>query len=44
MESNKTILAWGKAADVNQRIEKRAVGVINLLEKHHDKLFVISEI
>ena len=43
MESSKTILAWGKAADVNQRIEKRAIEVINLLEKHHDKLFVISD-
>ena len=43
MESAKTILAWGKAADNNSRIEERAVDVINLLEKHHDKLYVISD-
>ena len=43
MESSKTILAWGKAVDNNARIEERAIDVINLLEKHHDKLYVISD-
>ena len=37
------VLAWGKSADSNFNIEKRAVEVINLLQKHKDKLFVISD-
>ena len=43
MENPKTILAWGKASSNNARIEERALDVINLLEKHHDKLYVISD-
>lgn len=37
------ILAWGKAADTNQRIAARASHVVAALEKHKEKLFVISD-
>ena len=42
-ECQVVVLAWGKSADSNVNIEKRAVEVINLLQKHKDKLFVISD-
>ena len=42
-EASTVILAWGKASNINARIEKRAVQVINLLEKYHDKLYMISD-
>lgn len=41
--SSKTILAWGKAADSNLRIEARAIEVLNLIEKYGDKLYTISD-
>lgn len=41
--STKTIIAWGKASSSNPRIEERAMQVLNLLEKHKDKLYVISD-
>ena len=41
--SSKTILAWGKVSSSNARIEERAVQVLNLLKKHHDKLYMISD-
>ncbi len=37
------ILAWGKGADANVNIEKRAIEVINMLQKHKETLFVISD-
>lgn len=37
------ILAWGKSQDTNQRIADRAIAVISLLEKHKDKLHVITD-
>lgn len=43
MESSKTILAWGKASDSNTRIKDRVVKVLNLLEKHQDKLYMITD-
>ena len=42
-ECQVVVLAWGKSVDSNVNIEKRAVEVINLLQKHKDKLFVISD-
>ena len=41
--STKTIIAWGKASSSNPRIEERAIQVLNLLEKHKEKLYVISD-
>lgn len=41
--SSKTILAWGKASNSNTRIEERAAQILTLLEKHKDKLFMISD-
>lgn len=41
--SSKTILAWGKASSSNMRIEERAMQVINLLIKHKEKLYMISD-
>lgn len=41
--SSKTIIAWGKASNSNARIEERAVEVINLLGKHKEKLYMISD-
>lgn len=42
-ESSKTILAWGKASNSNARIEERAAQILALLEKHKDKLYMISD-
>ena len=42
-ESSTVILAWGKSADTNQRIEKRSQEVITLLEPYKTKLKVISD-
>ncbi|MBR5571337.1 MAG: DUF1643 domain-containing protein [Oscillospiraceae bacterium] len=42
-ECEAIILAWGKSADTNQRIADRAAHVIRLLEKHKDKLYVLSD-
>ena len=42
-ESSTVILAWGKSADTNQRIEKRAQEVIDILEPYKEKLKVISD-
>ena len=42
-ECQLVILAWGKGADANVNIEKRAVEVINKLQKYKDKLCVISD-
>lgn len=42
-ESSCVILAWGKSADTNKRIEQRAVEVINLLLPYKEKLFLISD-
>lgn len=42
-ECQLVILAWGKGADANANIEKRAVDVINMLQKHKEKLCVISD-
>lgn len=41
--SSKTIIAWGKAANSNTRIEERAVQVINLLLPYQEKLYMISD-
>ncbi len=41
--SPKTILAWGKGANSNPRIEERAIEVLNLLEPYQDKLYMISD-
>ena len=41
--SSITILAWGKASNSNQRIEERAVQVINLLMPYKEKLYMISD-
>lgn len=42
-ECDTVILAWGKAADTNQRIADRAAHVVKLLEKYKDKLHVLSD-
>ncbi len=42
-ESEVVILAFGKSGDNNQRIADRAEAVIKLLEKHKDKLYVITD-
>ncbi len=42
-ECEAVILAWGKAADTNQRIAARAEQVLTLLEDFAEKLFVISD-
>ena len=42
-ESDAIILAWGKAADSNQHISDRATEVINMLMKHKEKLYVITD-
>ena len=42
-ESEAIILAWGKAADSNQCISNRAEEVINMLLKHKDKLYIITD-
>ncbi|MBP1574300.1 MAG: DUF1643 domain-containing protein [Oscillospiraceae bacterium] len=42
-ECQLVILAWGKGADANVNIEKRAVEVVNKLQKYKDKLCVISD-
>lgn len=42
-ECDTVILAWGKAADTNQRIADRAVCVVNMLERHKAKLHVLSD-
>ena len=42
-ESSKTILAWGKSSSSNVKIEERVIEVLNLLEAHHDKLYMISD-
>lgn len=42
-ECQLVILAWGKGADANANIEKRAVEVINKLQKYKDKLCVICD-
>lgn len=41
--SSKTILAWGKASNSNVRIEERATQVVELLKKHQEKLYMISD-
>ncbi len=41
--SSKTIIAWGKASNSNARIEERAVQIINMLKKHKEKLYMISD-
>ena len=42
-EASVIVLAWGKGAELNVRISNRAEQVIKLLEKHKEKLFVISD-
>lgn len=42
-ESETVILAWGKSADTNQRIEERAKQVLELLAPFKDKLKIISD-
>ena len=42
-ECDTIILAWGKAANSNQRIADRALHVVRMLEKHKDKLHVLSD-
>ena len=42
-ECGAVILAWGKAEATNQRIAARASQVVAALEKHQEKLFVISD-
>ena len=42
-ESEAVILAWGRAADTNQRITERAIEVINLIGHLEGKLFTISD-
>lgn len=41
--SSKAIVAWGKAINTNARIEERALQVLNMLEEHKEKLYVISD-
>lgn len=41
--SSATVLAWGKAANNNERIEKRVSEVLNILAPFQEKLFVISD-
>lgn len=41
--SAKTVIAWGRAADSNARIEERAMQVMDLLKDHWDKLYMISD-
>ena len=41
--SSKTIIAWGRASNNNARIEERAVNVLNMLEGHKEKLYMISD-
>ena len=41
--SSKIILAWGKAVNINARIEERAIGVLNMLKDYKDKMYVISD-
>lgn len=42
-ECEVVILAWGKAAETNQRIADRATQVMEVLKDHRDKLRVISD-
>lgn len=42
-ECSTVILAWGKAADTNQRIAARADQVLDLLQEHESKLFLLSD-
>lgn len=42
-EVSHIIVAWGKSAGTNKRIEDRAIQVLNLLQPHKDKLYVISD-
>ena len=42
-ESKTVILAWGKSADTNQRIEERVNQVLALLTPYTDKLKVITD-
>lgn len=42
-EASKVIVAWGRSAGTNKRIEKRAVEVLNLLQPFKEKLYVISD-
>ena len=41
--TSKTILAWGKAANTNVRIEERAIEVLNMIKEYKDKLYVLSD-
>ena len=41
--SSKAIVAWGKAINTNARIEERALQVLNMLEVHKEKLYMISD-
>lgn len=41
--SSKVVLAWGKAANTNARIEERAIQVLNLIKDYKDKLYVLSD-
>lgn len=40
---SKTIIAWGKASNSNAKIEERSVQIINMLKKHKEKLYMISD-
>lgn len=42
-ESAIVVLAWGKAADANQRIVERVDAVCEMLDKHKEKLFSITD-
>ena len=42
-ECSTVILAWGKAADTNQRIAARAAQVLALLREYETKLFLLSD-
>ena len=42
-ECETVILAWGKAADTNQRIAARVSQVLSILRDYQEKLFVISD-
>ena len=42
-EASTVILAWGKSADTNQRIQERAKRVLEILAPYKDKLTVITD-
>ena len=42
-ECKTVVMAWGRAGNINQRIEERVIQVINLLMPYEDKLCMITD-